>query len=71
MEMLQGEIAMMKCNTHANIVSFFGAWLHDGFLWIVMEYMDEGSLEVRVKEAGPLTVAVGGCRWLLPLWLYL
>jgi protein-serine/threonine kinase len=44
MDALEQEIFMMHSTQHANIVQVFEAYLHRNFMWIVMEYMDGGSL---------------------------
>jgi serine/threonine protein kinase len=38
------EIIVMKDSKHKNIVNFIDSYLHDGDLWVVMEYMQGGSL---------------------------
>ena len=42
--MIQNELVVMKHNKHPNIVNFLDAYLVKGDLWIVMEYMEGGSL---------------------------
>jgi len=44
MKVIQNEIAMMKTSRHKNIVEFVGAYLTEDSLWVVMEYMEGGSL---------------------------
>ncbi|KAL6073727.1 Serine/threonine-protein kinase pakA [Balamuthia mandrillaris] len=41
---LQNEIAMMASCSHANIVPFFGSYLKEDQLWVVMKYVNGGSL---------------------------
>lgn len=43
-EDLIGEIAMMKTLRHPNIVTYIDSFKHENRLWIVMEYMEGGSL---------------------------
>jgi len=47
------EIVMMKINTHQNIVSYIDTYKDDrNYIWVVMEFMEEGSLE-KVIDAFP------------------
>eukprot|EP00291_Cryptomonas_curvata_P030973 CAMPEP_0172211932 /NCGR_PEP_ID=MMETSP1050-20130122/36690_1 /TAXON_ID=233186 /ORGANISM="Cryptomonas curvata, Strain CCAP979/52" /LENGTH=515 /DNA_ID=CAMNT_0012892465 /DNA_START=75 /DNA_END=1619 /DNA_ORIENTATION=+ len=41
---LQNEIAMMRTSRHANVVEYLESYMFDRSLWVVMEYMDAGSL---------------------------
>jgi len=43
-DLIINEIRVMKENKHKNIVNFNDSFLHDGDLWVVMEYMEGGSL---------------------------
>jgi len=43
-EDLIGEIAMMKSFKHPNIVTYLDSYKQDEQLWVVMEYMEGGSL---------------------------
>jgi len=43
-ESLVGEISIMKTCRHENIVDYFGCYKVGKFLWVVMEFMDYGSL---------------------------
>nr|KAJ3405488.1 MAP kinase kinase (MEK) [Polyrhizophydium stewartii] len=50
---------MHKCNSPF-IVSFFGAFLHEGDISICMEYMNCGSLDNIYKKTGPVSEDVAG-----------
>uniref|UniRef100_A0A7S0ECW0 Non-specific serine/threonine protein kinase n=1 Tax=Hanusia phi TaxID=3032 RepID=A0A7S0ECW0_9CRYP len=41
---LQNEIAMMRTSAHPNVVEYIESFMFDRCLWVVMEYMDGGSL---------------------------
>jgi p21-activated kinase 1 len=43
-DLIINEILVMKDSKHKNIVNFTDSFLHDGDLWVVMEYMEGGSL---------------------------
>lgn len=43
-DLIINEILVMKDSKHKNIVNFMDSFLHDGDLWVVMEYMQGGSL---------------------------
>ncbi|KAL2441182.1 Serine/threonine-protein kinase ste20 [Exophiala dermatitidis] len=43
-DLIINEILVMKDSKHKNIVNFIDSYLHDGDLWVVMEYMQGGSL---------------------------
>lgn len=43
-DLIINEILVMKDSKHKNIVNFMDSYLHDGDLWVVMEYMQGGSL---------------------------
>jgi p21-activated kinase 1 len=43
-DLIINEIIVMKDSKHKNIVNFIDSYLHDGDLWVVMEYMQGGSL---------------------------
>ena len=43
-DLIINEIVVMKDSKHKNIVNFLDSYLHDGDLWVVMEYMQGGSL---------------------------
>ena len=43
-DLIINEIVVMKGSKHKNIVNFLDSYLHGGDLWVVMEYMQGGSL---------------------------
>ncbi|KAE8270217.1 hypothetical protein A4X09_0g2115 [Tilletia walkeri] len=43
-DLIINEILVMKESRHRNIVNFIDSFLHKGDLWVVMEYMEGGSL---------------------------
>ncbi|NXR98657.1 STE20 kinase, partial [Oxylabes madagascariensis] len=43
-ELVVNEILVMKENRHPNIVNYIDSYLVDGDLWLVMEYVDGGTL---------------------------
>lgn len=43
-ELIINEIVVMKRSQHPNIVNFIESYLWKGDLWVVMEYMEGGSL---------------------------
>ncbi|KAL9113571.1 MAG: hypothetical protein Q9227_002309 [Pyrenula ochraceoflavens] len=43
-DLILNEILVMKESKHPNIVNFMDSYLHEGDLWVVMEYMEGGSL---------------------------
>jgi len=43
-DLIINEIIVMKESKHQNIVNFMDSYLHSGDLWVVMEYMQGGSL---------------------------
>jgi len=43
-DLIINEILVMKDSKHRNIVNFMDSFLHGGDLWVVMEYMEGGSL---------------------------
>lgn len=69
------ELKILRLCRSTSVVSFFGAFLHDQDIYIMMEYMDLGSLETIYKATGPIPepiVGVIGLRVLQGLkYLYL
>lgn len=43
-DLIINEILVMRESAHKNIVNYIDAFLHSGDLWVVMEYMEGGSL---------------------------
>ncbi|KAI9323676.1 kinase-like domain-containing protein [Dichotomocladium elegans] len=43
-DLIINEIAVMRKSQHPNIVNFIDSYLWKGDLWVIMEYMDGGSL---------------------------
>lgn len=43
-EFIINEIIVMKESMHKNIVNFIDSYLVQGYLWVIMEYMEGGSL---------------------------
>ena len=43
-DLIINEILVMKESRHRNIVNYIDSFLHKGDLWVVMEYMEGGSL---------------------------
>lgn len=43
-DLIINEIVVMRKSQHRNIVNFIDSYLWKGDLWVVMEYMDGGSL---------------------------
>ncbi|NXA83672.1 PAK1 kinase, partial [Thryothorus ludovicianus] len=43
-ELIVNEIRVMKENRHPNIVNYIGSYLVDEDLWLVMDYVDGGTL---------------------------
>ncbi|NWI42683.1 PAK3 kinase, partial [Picathartes gymnocephalus] len=43
-ELIVNEIQIMKENRHPNIVNYIDSYLVDEDLWLVMEYVDGGTL---------------------------
>ncbi|XP_027580901.2 serine/threonine-protein kinase PAK 3-like [Pipra filicauda] len=49
-EQIVDELIVMRDNKHPNIVNYLDSYLVRDKLWIVMEYLDGGSLSAVVKE---------------------
>lgn len=43
-DLIINEILVMRESAHKNIVNYIDSFLHSGDLWVVMEYMEGGSL---------------------------
>ena len=43
-DLIINEILVMKDSKHKNIVNFMDSYLRQGDLWVIMEYMEGGSL---------------------------
>lgn len=43
-DLIINEILVMRDANHKNIVNFIDSYVHNGELWVVMEYMEGGSL---------------------------
>lgn len=70
-DLIINEILVMKDSKHRNIVNFMDSFLHRGDLWVVMEYMEGGSLTdvvtYNVMSEGQIAavcreVCFGWCR---------
>jgi len=51
-DVITNEIMIMKDSHHPNIVNYIDSYLVDGTLWVVMEFIDGGSL-TEVIETNP------------------
>ncbi|NXB85563.1 PAK3 kinase, partial [Vidua chalybeata] len=49
-EVIFNELMVMKMNKHPNIVNYLKSYLVDEQLWLVMEYMDGGTLSDVISE---------------------
>lgn len=59
-ELIINEILIMKNCKHPNIVNFVDCYLVDGTLWVVMEFLEGGSL-TDVIEASQFSEAQIAC----------
>ncbi|ELP90674.1 serine/threonine protein kinase PAK, putative [Entamoeba invadens IP1] len=50
MNNMMNEILIHKSLVHKNVVSYVGSYLDDGYLWVVMEYMNGGCLTDLLNE---------------------
>ncbi|KAJ3407341.1 Protein kinase [Chytriomyces hyalinus] len=51
-ELIVNEIMVMKeCGSHPNIVTYLDAYLVHNYLWVVLEYMEGGSLTDVIQDA--------------------
>jgi p21-activated kinase 1 len=44
MDLVLNEILVMQASRHSNIINYIDSFLYKNELWVVMEYMDGGSL---------------------------
>ncbi|NWR43947.1 PAK3 kinase, partial [Regulus satrapa] len=49
-ELTMNELMVMKINRSPNLVNYLDSYLVDKELWLVMEYMDGGTLSDVIKE---------------------
>ncbi|NXS79017.1 PAK3 kinase, partial [Erpornis zantholeuca] len=49
-ELCLNEIQVMRNNKNANVVNYVDSYLVDEHLWLVMEYIDGGSLHDIIRE---------------------
>ncbi|SCV01428.1 LAME_0G16160g1_1 [Lachancea meyersii CBS 8951] len=62
-ELIINEILVMKASKHANIVNYIDSYLLKGDLWVVMEYMEGGSLTDVVTHCMLTEAQIGAvCR---------
>lgn len=62
-ELIINEILVMKDSKHANIVNYIDSYLLKGELWVVMEYMEGGSLTEIVTHSVMTEGQIGAvCR---------
>ena len=47
--MIRKELAILKDVNHAHTVAYYGSYFHKKELWIVMEYCEGGSIQVRFR----------------------
>lgn len=47
----QAEVAVLERLQHPSIVAYYGSWLEEGRLYIVLEYCNAGDLQNAVAEA--------------------
>lgn len=54
MEYIHKEIAVMSNLCRPQLIDYFSSYVVDSSLWIIMEYLEAGSLADMIKEGGPL-----------------
>lgn len=74
-DLIINEIIVMKDSKHKNIVNFIDSYLRQGDLWVIMEYMEGGSLTDVVtynmmSEGQIAAVCREVCRLVLTLSLF-
>lgn len=57
LESVQQEIAVMSNSTCKQLTKYFASYLYGSQLWIVMEYLEAGSLSDIINDTGPLEEA--------------
>lgn len=71
-ELIINEILVMKGSKHPNIVNYIDSYLFKGELWVVMEYMEGGSLTEIVTHSVMTEGQIGAvCRETLKGLLFL
>lgn len=71
-ELIINEILVMKGSKHSNIVNYIDSYLLKGELWVVMEYMEGGSLTEIVTHSVMTEGQIGAvCRETLKGLLFL
>ncbi|KAK2744062.1 signal transducing kinase of the PAK [Onygenales sp. PD_40] len=67
-DLIINEILVMKDSKHKNIVNFMDSFLHGGDLWVVMEYMEGGSLTdvvtFNIMTEGQIAATLNGLQHL-------
>ena len=73
-DLIINEILVMKDSKHKNIVNFIDSYLHEGDLWVVMEYMEGGSLTdvvtFNIMSEGQIAAICREVRFLICLPVY-
>ncbi|NXK62072.1 PAK3 kinase, partial [Sylvietta virens] len=49
-ELIVNELLVVRNNKHPNIINYLDSYLVGDKLWIIMEYMDGGTLSSVIKE---------------------
>jgi len=59
-QQIQSELKVLhECNS-PNVIGSYGAFLHEGSVKILLEYMDAGTLQDIVKKIGPINEVILG-----------
>jgi serine/threonine protein kinase len=53
--LMQGEIRLLRSLQHPNIVQYIDLFMHGSFLNIVLEFVEQGSLVSVIKQFGNLS----------------